>query len=496
MGATRTTVREGIVYVANKNLLFKDDVTVDGITQFKSNVYAKKFEKRQMNLVFTEHPVIEVLNAQDEPDETLQRHLQRMFERSGVRYEAALKQAFSDILWYGIYICNPIWVQDGAEVTLRAIRRLPPPTFDKKPQGRETYSYLLSGITLSPQTDDGVDQVIEFWQRGPVLNPAPRKLQNDNLIWITDPSSPELAGEPIVNPLIPIFGMLEHLWEMIMLYVGRFGVPPLFIEIEDATQEDVEFAEEVLAGWTEKNGYVLRKGMRAIFPATTNQDGTLAILDVLDRIVVEYASPNSAVAKEGTLIGGSTSNEVELYQSYLKGIHTMLEEGFNQLLQHYLDANLYDGYTAKVTIPLKTADRSDIKLRQAQEGANRRTISPAEHRELLDREGLDDEGMALIAQQWDAIAPPQPSFFGDAYGAGGAEAGAGGDLFAGLPGLAMMQGPQRPELYRALMANAQIKDDPLRQIAADRAYVGIERILQKFEDEIRSAAAQAVASGA
>ncbi len=489
-GSQYVTGRDGSVYVPNRNLLVAQDITIERILKYRGNVYGKKVEREQISLVFGEDPLIEVMDKNDNPDEKLQRHLSRMFFGKTVDLKRKMKHAFVDVFWAGIFTMNPVWERQGSEVVLKEIRRLPPETFDRLPPDRDYYSYLLPGITLSKGEKE---QVREFWQRQDQVGVSgvPIKLDLANLAWITDPSSTELAGEPIVLPLIPVFSILEYGWNAQMQFLTRMANPPLFIRLNEGwTQKDIDYATEILEYWDKDHGYVIPKHFELIFFNANEPKGTAEIITALEALIIDYCSPASSISKEGTLIGGSSAPEAALYDAYIQGIHRWLEDGFNQLLEYYLAANLYEGYTARVILPMRTADKTAANLEKARLGAEKRTLHPNEVRALQDHEGLDDQGFIEIAKAWDLITPAMV------------------DPFALAPQMPEEEAPQEPDadgaeeedgevqsgagptdpLYSVLIANAQGTDDPLRKAVAERALSGLDRVCGEFAAEVKSAA--------
>lgn len=453
--AAATTQAVGTRYVPNRNLLIPEDITVELIAGYRANPYGKGLEVRQTNLVFSEPPEIEILNGKDEPDEKVQRRVQRMMTQKKVRYPARMRETFKDGFWEGINIQNPVWVKGtGAakpgELWLESLTSLDPSTFNRLPNGRDRYSKLLPGITLHPETLEE-----EFWQRvtkkGKIV--STEQLDSASLLVTRDPATRELAGEPMVLPLIPVFGLLSYGWGSITKNLGRQGAAPPFMLVENGSDADYEIAENALQNYSEDKGFVLPSNIKPFWPNPLDVSGLLAIVDALNRTIIEYSSPSSSIAKDGSLIGGSSVPEFDLLRAYLRSIHAWVCEPMTTLVQHYLDNNGYDDYQGRVFIPIKEPDRSTIQLQQAREGREAGTISPAEHREYIGREAVDPATLVEFKGEWDAIRPPVSS-------------------------------PSPLGFGPTLIENAQSHLDPLRKKAADQAFGGLSKATQSLAKDL------------
>jgi hypothetical protein len=427
----QTTAEEGITYVANPKIWNVSEITIDKLYNLRSNVYAVGVAKKHKNLILSKAPEIIIYKPNNDIDEELQTHITRMMEAPNVDYVAKLSNTVDEAFFSGIGIFNWVWEKGvegypANELVLTKLNYRPSHSFNKAPPTviqtgtTRVFSRLLPGIILNDK------QEIEFWQNdGTSLKPT--KIDTKNLIWIKDPASPELEGDAIIKPIAPVIEMLSFTWNSQMQYVNRAGAPPLFIKIigprEANTQNDnlsdVDYAQIILQNWGKDNQYPLRDNYELIFPNFGSSQPITEIINALHYLLLDYLSPSSMVHKsEGTLIGGSSSAEMELVQSYIEGFHRWLEAGFSKIIQYYLDQNKYVGYKGVVVIPSISIDRSELKLAQAELGATFKVISPNEVRALLDHEGLEEEELKKIQDAWGTPAPP-PMFGGFGMKAGG-----------------------------------------------------------------------------
>jgi hypothetical protein len=422
--AVSVTREAGIVYVASPKLWQNVDITAEKMNNLRSNPYAAGLASKQRNLVFSKRPYIEVYDQNNDIDEKLQTHLTLMMESPEVDYISKMIIAFDEVFFEGMGIFNWVWERVGNEYRLTQLNHLPSHSFDKPNTSagqRKIYSQILRGVTLGP------DGKIQFWQNDGI-SLTPVEISRENLFWIKDPIKIDLAGDPSLRPLVAIIEMLSFSWGAEMQFVNRAGAPPLFIKISNPQGKteangnvgDVEYAETILAGWGKDNQYPIRGNMELIFPNITDTGVMREIIDVLHWVLIDYFSPSSAIqTKDATTIGGSSGPQMELLLAYIDGIHRWLEQGFNLILQRYLDANNYKGYSAKFVIPSISTDQSQKKLQEAQIGYISKTLHPNEVRNRLDAEGLDDDALQQIKAAWDMIGASEAAMAAFAQAGGG-----------------------------------------------------------------------------
>ncbi|MCK9521374.1 MAG: hypothetical protein M0R74_20470, partial [Dehalococcoidia bacterium] len=137
----------------------------------------------------------------------------------------------------------------------------------------------------------------------------------------------------------------------------------------------------------------------------------LETIQALDQLIGNYFSPTKAISKDGTLIGGSSNPEYDLYMSYIQGQQSWVEAAFEYLLQPYLDVNGYDGYRIMVDIPSPQVEKSELWLKVAEVGHKTQTLSINERRKILswtgaDLEELDEEELVALKEEYTGSAPP------------------------------------------------------------------------------------------
>lgn len=415
------TQEHGVKYIPSWTPYSDMDVTADKIRRLKDNVYCRGLVTKQKSLIFTDIPTIEALDANEDPAEELQKILTKMFFAPEVNLPIAIDQTFVDRLLYGASVFNWVWQKEGAEVVLKKLNHLPSFTFSLLPSGvgknYRLYSKILQGILLNDET-----QEMEFYQMNKDMMTT-TQLDAKNLYFIKDESDEELAGTPLILPLIPFFEMSNYTWNAEMQVVNRVGAPMFFIKIKEPQPanasngfiSDIDYANLILANWGKDTAYPLRENMTIEVPSVHEGTVNIEAIEALHYVMIDYFSPASFVSRQGqTLIGGSALSEGQLVENYTRGIQRSLENSWSKVVTRYCDINGYtdEGYTARVVIPFKGADRLAIQIQQALVGWNTKQLFPAEIRDRLGAEGLSEEEMVKLAEYYKANAPPAPTFGG------------------------------------------------------------------------------------
>lgn len=175
-----------------------------------------------------------------------------------------------------------------------------------------------------------------------------------------------VVESPMIEPIAPFIDMLLYGWETQMQALGVVAVPPLFIKIEDPLPagpengwtSDEDYANEFLASWGNNTKMLLRSNMTLVkykFESTLN----LEVLDALYYTIVDYLNPSSFINREGQLIGGSTTGQLELMASFISGIQAEICKVIDNLIQPYFTYNSYpEGYRVETKLkPLNTTNR-------------------------------------------------------------------------------------------------------------------------------------------
>jgi len=408
----KQTKESGTVYVSSAGTYYSDpDITAEKIKDFKDNVYGRGLAMKQRHLIFTDKYTVDVLDSDGETYPDVTTDILKMCESKGVRLWANMQRAYISIFWYGIGAYNDVWGYVDNVFTLTKLRHLPSYSFRAAPAGvNEVYSELLQGITLDDKKE------IEFHQ---VVDDMGTVEKLENIFYVKDPVSDELAGESIVLPLIPVFNMLKFVWDTQMQQSNRTGAKILFIKVTDpqpasklnGNVSDVAYANEIIQNWGKNTAYQLRGNMELIDPAIKDDSNNLDVIEALQNLVIDYITPTSYITSGAeNRLGGSDKQREELILKYIQGVHTWLEDQFEMLLNRYLEYNGYEGYTVKINIPSPSVDISQIQLEQANTGFTTKSLLLNEIRERLGAEVLDDEGIEDLLAQHERMGPAPMGF--------------------------------------------------------------------------------------
>lgn len=413
---TKATKESGVVYLSSTgNYYNAPKITADKIRDFKDNIYARGLALKQKNLLFSGKYWFEVTDTDGNQDEEIELDMTTMCDSIDVQLWSKIQMAWMDQFWYGTGLFNPVWEYTGNVYTLQKLRHLPASSFDTAPWTGDglIYSQILQGITLNDKKE------IEYYQTQDDTG-TPEKL--DNVYMVKDPTSISLAGEPIILPLIPVISMLKFVWDTQMQQANRIGAKILFIKVTDpqaasslnGNVSDMDAAKEILKYWGKDSAFPLRGNMEIIDPHIKDDSNNLEIIEVLNQMLIDYISPINLLtaANDSAKLGGSDSQRMELILRYIRSVHSWLEDSFSLLLQPYLDANGYEGYTVRVHLPVPEIDSSEIDLKRADSGVRAKVLKPNEIRELLGEEPLIDEELVELEDYYKRNQPeiPQLSF--------------------------------------------------------------------------------------
>lgn len=383
-------------------------ITADLIRQYTENLYIRNGLDKLQRILFRGETTVDVYDAKtNETDPDLTSALEDMVFSHGVNLDYALQRAWRDAAEWGPGLFNPVWDYEGKEYRLTKLRRLPPESFRNAGNTFSTIkNRILPGISLNPETGQ-----VEYWQTQ--VNGQIKQVKN--IFTVSDPLSGEIGGTPFIIPIVPIVTMLNFSWQAQLQKVNRFGAGGIFfIKVTDPKQDDKAYARKILQNVGKNSAFQLRGNM-AVENLGINESGSaLETITELGMIIRQFFTPSSLISKDGTLIGGSSGPEFELYISYIEGIQRWLERSAEHLLSPWLAANGYDSrYRIAVNIPSPTIDKSELYINLAKTGYDTRSMSANERREVLALAGaplkvLDDEGLAALEGEFATIAPTSP----------------------------------------------------------------------------------------
>ena len=404
------TKESGVVYLSSTGSYFSaPEITVDKLVDLHSNVYARGLANKQNNLIFTDKYHLEVRDADGNQDEDIELDMTKMCEVVDVKLWSSMQIADNEQFWHGCGLFNPVWDYVDNVYTLLKLRHLPSSSFGVAGEGTDVYSKLLEGITLNEKNE------IEYWQ---TQDDSGTPVKVNNVFMVKDPISTELAGTSTIVPVVPMISMLKYTWDSQMKQVNRTGTKVLFIKVTDpqgpstlnGNVGDIDAAKDILKHWGSNTAFPLRGNMEIIDPQIKDDSNSLEIIEALNQMLIDYISPIDIMTSgnDSARLGGSDSQRLELILRYIKSRHSAIEESFQVLLQIYLDANGYDGYTVTIHIPAPEIDTSEIDLKRAEAGVSAKALKMNEIRELIGQEPLDETELAELEEYYKRVQPDIP----------------------------------------------------------------------------------------
>lgn len=407
------TNEEGVTWVSSAGTTYTaPEITADIINDMYDNVYIRKLIADRLNLVFQKEFTVEVMDAKGNIDKELSLNLLRMCQTEGVDVWDNMKIATIEQFLFGLPIYNPVWGQDvnlnnQNETRLLKLRHLPSYSFKTAPSGQsDIYSPIMQGVIVDEKGE------IQYWQE-----PEPGKTPDKpltNAFSVRNPIDRGLAGDPIIVPLVPIIGMIQFLWNTVMVQANRIGSKILFIKItnpqaasiRNGNVSDVEYANSIIANWQSGVGYILRENFDIVEFNQKDDSNSLETLRVLKELIRDYVSPASLLGGDGgQRIGGNDNAAHELVDNYIIGIHNWLAKGFKHpILTNYLMFNKYEGYTAEFIIPSPMHDTREMDMKRAQTLFMIQSGKQNEMRGLLGQPILDEAQLKVLKEYYDSLS--------------------------------------------------------------------------------------------
>ena len=410
------TKESGVVYLSSTGSYYEaPEITAKIITDLKDNIYARGLAQKQNHLIFSAKYQLEVLDSDGKQDEEVELDMVRMCDAQDVQLWSKMQMGWDNGWWYGLGLFNDVWDYDEHGVyTLQKLRYLPASSFGTVPydSNGSIYSQILQGITLNDKKE------IVYYQVQDDMG-TPEKV--DNVFMVKNPTDTQLAGEPVILPLIPVISMLKFVWDTQMQQANRTGAKILFIKVSDpqaasalnGNVSDMDAAKEILEHWGKNSAFPLRGNMEIVDPQIKDDSNNLEIIEALNQMLIDYISPISflTAANDAARLGGSDNQRYEMVLRWIRSEHSWLEDAWAKgLLHKYLDANGYDGYTVNIHIPAPEIDSSEIDIKRAETGIKAKVLFPNELRVLLGHEEKTEEELSDLEEIYARMQPAAPTF--------------------------------------------------------------------------------------
>jgi hypothetical protein len=392
----------GTIYVTSWGATYTQPVIdAEKIAKISDNVYLAGALDKQQRTLFKDKKEFEVrgVDPEGEPDKDLSERLTSMCLAKDVDLWFNLQIAWRESAIWGPAIFNPVWDDVDGEYSLIKLRHLPSESFSSAGTNYSRIKNpLLPGICVNEKTEE-----IEFWQK----QVDGRVIQLENVVMMSDPvRSGQVGGKPLILPIIPVLNMMDFTWKGRMQQENRLGGGGLFaLKITSPKKDDKKYAQTILKNISRGVAFQLRENMEVVNLGINETATASNTIDALDRLISDYFSPASSISKDGTLIGGSSSPEYDLYLSYIQGQQAWVETSFERLLDPYLLNNGYEEWSIIVDIPEPTIDRSQFFVAAAESAYRTQSISLNERRAIYTKAGielpeLEDEEKSKLKEEY------------------------------------------------------------------------------------------------
>lgn len=403
-----SSVPQGVEYVGGNEKYISEDIDAETIARYSvQNFLFARTKSQQMNLIFPNPYTLKVLDPDGEIDEDLGTKMKSMCDAKDVNLWMKMQLTYSDVFEGGAMIANPVWKYENNTYTLTELNHLPWETFASSPCEMFTVSSeILTGIGA----DDSGN--VKFYQND--LDGMTQELTN--VVMIKNPMAKGVAGTPLCLPIIPLISATKFAMNAQMQKVNRIGAPTPFLSVHggkpsttaNGNVSDEKYAEMFLKNYSKDILMPIRgESMELVDSHMEDNGSAIETIDYLDKQIVNFWSPSSMIAKDGTLIGGSSASELGLLMRYVSSVHEWIENPFEELLQVYLDANGYEGYRVVIEIPEPEIDNTELDLKRAEIALKRPDkVKANDWRALLGWEALEE-----LKDQWLGEAPAASSPF-------------------------------------------------------------------------------------
>ncbi|MDP3563818.1 MAG: hypothetical protein Q8R70_04955 [Methanoregula sp.] len=389
-------------------------MNADGIYKILDNKVIEEGITKQQRILFQKPVQISVMNLKTkEVDADLSSTISDMANEDSVALNFAIQRAWRDMVEWGPALYNPVWDYEGSEFRMKKLKRLEPWSFANT---GTTVSYIqnkiLPGICINDKT-----QETEYWQ----TDSKGKVTRLTNVEVLTDPIKSGLGGTPAIVPIFPFVKMLTYSWMRQMQKVNQYGSGGIwFLKVTDPTGEDKKFAQNLMNNVSSINRYQLKPNMTIENLGMSESGSALETITQIGMEIRQFFTPAGLIQKDGgTLLGGSSGPEFDLYMAFTAGHYSNVEAYIRRLFNPYLVYNGYydKGYRIVAKFPEVTVDKSELYLKIHDSGSNQGTLLPNEKRALLraalpqqagiDISDLDDPGLADLEAYSQRSKPQQ-----------------------------------------------------------------------------------------
>lgn len=395
----QATKRQGTVYVSNGGWHYEEpQYTPEQLKKYAESYYGSSILLKLNNLIVSGAPEIKAIGPDGNEDEQASEALMALAESPTIRLYEKMRFAFYDLTWAGFACFNDVWDYDGPEYTLKELRRLPPEGFRNTTISADYTDPIFQGIVV-------VNDELKWYQTNDTDT-----IQIINPFYLQAPLSRNIAGTALIKALIPVIAFLQQSIHAMQQTIDRTGAPWMFIRVNDEySDDDLAYVDKMLAGWGKDTSFKLLPNMEVVVPPLPEPKTPVEAINMLTRMLIEYFSPASFIQNDNAALSSSDVSSLRLFNQWIIGMQTHIEDAFERLLQPYLDGNLYRDYHVEITLPRPQEDRTELLLKVL-DGINKAGIARDEELRAILPEytpELTDEEMMQFREERKARQPAQ-----------------------------------------------------------------------------------------
>lgn len=391
--------KQGTIYVSNGGWRYEEPTyTPEALKKYAESYYGSSLILKLSNLIVSGAPELKAIKPDGQEDKDLSKLFMAISEKPSIRLFEKMRFALYDIVWAGFCAFNDVWDYEGSEYSLTALRRLPPEGFNQSEGTADYIDPIFRGICV-------VNDSLQFWQTDDF-----KSIQIIDPFYVQAPLSRDIAGTPMIKPLIPVIVFIQQALGAMQQTVGRMGAPWLFVRVgPEYSDADLAYLDKLLANYGKDTAFKLLPNMEIVNHNMPEPQTPIEAVNLLARMLIEYFSPASFIQNDNAMLSASDAGALRLFNQWVIGMQNHIEDAFERLMQRYLDGNLYKGYHVEITLPRPVEDKTEMLLKVL-DGVKKADIATdAEMRNILPEylPELTEEEMARFQEEKKNRQPAQ-----------------------------------------------------------------------------------------
>jgi len=388
------------------------DLDIEKINKYKSDVYAEKIANNLSNLVFQGPYILNVLDPKGNSREDIAEWFRVMLQ--DIDFEEKLNTDWNALVTYGSFIFSDTIEEKDGKIQVTEIRDLPPETFGTAGSYNTdaVYGKILKGIVRES------DGTIHYWQD--------QQTGTVEIIPCHHFKSPKYSynvdGIPLLAPVYKLIPKLGFAWDGLMQANGRANA--LFIRdnkqtggvMPDNKTSRWGYINTILKTLNRNNWFGLPAEMEPVELKGPVSKISIDTIELLTKLIIGLYSSSDFVSKgDGTLIGGSTTGETNLFKNSIIGLQNKLLKPWIIYFNQILEWNMFTGFKVELLLPEPEFKNEELDFQKGLEILKAYTEKGAvigsmnEVRTFWGLEDADPEFLTKAGQEWSEATVKQES---------------------------------------------------------------------------------------